>query len=148
MATKRLYKEFRDISTNPPQGISAGPIDDDLLHWEAVISGPDRSPYAGGLFYVKIRFPENYPFRAPKFDIPTRIYHPHMDWCNGRICECHMRFDWSPASTISKMLLSISELLTSPNPDCRMNGEAANLYKLDRRKYNETAAEWTRKYAM
>ncbi|XP_052074153.1 uncharacterized protein LOC127712031 isoform X1 [Mytilus californianus] len=145
--TRRLNRELLDISTNPPPGISAGPINDDMLNWQGIISGPDRSPYAGGLFYVEIRFPEDYPFKPPKVNFTTKIYHLNI-YVTGSICEYHMGLQWSPAVTISKILLNISALLTSPNLDCRLNGEAANLYELDRIKYNETAAEWTRKYAM
>jgi ubiquitin-conjugating enzyme E2 D/E len=49
--------------------------------------------------------------------------------------------------TISKVLLSISSLLTDPNPDDPLVPEIANLYKSDRAKYDATAKEWTRKYA-
>ena len=46
------------------------------------------------------------------------------------------------------MLLSISSLLTDPNPDDPLVPEIANTYKTDRVKYDATAREWTRKYAM
>jgi len=45
------------------------------------------------------------------------------------------------------VLLSISSLLTDPNPDDPLVPEIANLYKADRVKYEATAREWTRKYA-
>ena len=46
------------------------------------------------------------------------------------------------------MLLSISSLLTDPNPDDPLVPEIAQIYKSDRAKYEATAKEWTRKYAM
>ena len=49
--------------------------------------------------------------------------------------------------TISKLLMFICSLLTDPNPDDSLVPEIANLYKKDRKKFNETAAEWTRRYA-
>jgi ubiquitin-conjugating enzyme E2 D/E len=67
-----------------------------------------------------------------------------------------LKDQWSPALTISKgkffnlillVLLSISSLLTDPNPDDPLVPEIANLYKTDRAKYDATAREWTRKYA-
>lgn len=39
-------------------------------------------------------------------------------------------------------------LLTDPNPDDPFVAEAASLFKKDRKKYDETARAWTRKYAM
>ena len=58
-----------------------------------------------------------------------------------------LKDQWSPALTISKVLLSISSLLTDPNPDDPLVPEIANIYKQDRKKYDETAKEWTKKYA-
>ena len=55
---------------------------------------------------------------------------------------------WSPALTISKVLLSICSLLTDPNPDDPLVPEIAQIYKTDRGRYEELAKEWTRKYAM
>jgi ubiquitin-conjugating enzyme E2 D/E len=39
-------------------------------------------------------------------------------------------------------------MLTDPNPDDPLVPEIANLYKTDRPRYEATAREWTRKYAM
>ena len=46
------------------------------------------------------------------------------------------------------MLLSISSLLCDPNPDDPPVPEIAQMYKADRRRYEATAKEWTRKLAM
>ena len=36
---KRLILDFKRLKNDPPIGINASPIDDDLLRWEAVIFG-------------------------------------------------------------------------------------------------------------
>lgn len=55
----------------------------------------------------------------------------------------------APAPFLSfQVLLSICSLLTDPNPDDPLVPEIAHIYKTDRRRYEETAREWTRKYAM
>jgi len=59
-----------------------------------------------------------------------------------------LRDQWSPALTISKVLLSICSLLTDPNPDDPLVPEIAHVYKSDIAKYEATAREWTRKFAM
>lgn len=47
-----------------------------------------------------------------------------------------------------QVLLSICSLLTDPNPDDPLVPKIALRYKEDRKKHDETAKEWTRKYAM
>ena len=108
--------------------------------------GPDDSPYSGGVFFLNIRFPPDYPFKPPKVNFTTKIYHPNIN-SNGSICLDILKDQWSPALTISKVLLSISSLLTDPNPDDPLVPEIANLYKNDMAKYTEVAKEWTSKYA-
>lgn len=147
MALKRINKELQDLGRDPPAQCSAGPVGDDLFHWQATIMGPPDSPYQGGVFFLTIHFPTDYPFKPPKVAFTTRIYHPNIN-SNGSICLDILRSQWSPALTISKVLLSICSLLCDPNPDDPLVPEIARIYKTDREKYNELAREWTRKYAM
>ena len=147
MALKRITKELAELAKDPPANCSAGPIDDDMYHWQATIVGPSDSPYQGGLFFLNIHFPVDYPFKPPKVTFITKIYHPNIN-SNGGICLDILKDQWSPALTISKVLLSISSLLTDPNPDDPLVPDIANLFKTDRNKYNNNAKEWTRKFAM
>lgn len=147
MALKRINKELQDLGRDPPAQCSAGPVGDDLFHWQATIMGPPESPYQGGVFFLTIHFPTDYPFKPPKVAFTTRIYHPNIN-SNGSICLDILRSQWSPALTISKVLLSICSLLCDPNPDDPLVPEIARIFKTDRDKYTELAREWTRKYAM
>ena len=147
MALKRLQKELADLSKDPPANCSAGPSNDkELHHWLATIMGPEGSPYAGGLFQLNIQFPTDYPFKPPKISFITKVYHPNIN-ANGSICLDILKDQWSPALTISKVLLSISSLLTDPNPDDPLVPDIAHIYKTNRSKYETTAREWTKKYA-
>uniref|UniRef100_A0A8C9TUZ8 Ubiquitin-conjugating enzyme E2D 2 (UBC4/5 homolog, yeast) n=1 Tax=Scleropages formosus TaxID=113540 RepID=A0A8C9TUZ8_SCLFO len=140
-------QELNDLARDPPAQCSAGPVGDDMFHWQATIMGPNDSPYQGGVFFLTIHFPTDYPFKPPKVAFTTRIYHPNIN-SNGSICLDILRSQWSPALTISKVLLSICSLLCDPNPDDPLVPEIARIYKTDREKYNRIAREWTQKYAM
>ena len=133
MALKRIQKELVDFNKDPPASISAGPVNDDLFHWQATIMGPPDSPYQGGVFFLNVHFPTDYPFKPPKCTFTTKIYHPNING-NGSICLDILKDQWSPALTISKVLLSIESLLTDPNPDDPLVPEIANIYKQDRKK--------------
>jgi ubiquitin-conjugating enzyme E2 D/E len=78
--------------------------------------GPDDSPYTGGVYFMDIHFPADYPFKPPKVSFTTKIYHCNIN-SNGGICLDILKDQWSPALTISKVLLSICSLLTDANPD-------------------------------
>ncbi|CAL9072589.1 Ubiquitin-conjugating enzyme [Musa troglodytarum] len=147
MASKRIQKELMDLQRDPPTSCSAGPVGEDLFHWQATIMGPSDSPYAGGVFFVKIHFPPDYPFKPPKVNFQTKVYHPNIN-SNGSICLDILKEQWSPALTISKVLLSICSLLTDPNPDDPLVPEIAHMYKTQSSRYEETARAWTQKYAM
>merc|ERR1711972_1303421 len=123
-------KELQDLGRDPPAQCSAGPVGEDLFHWQATIMGPADSPYQGGVFFLTIQFPTDYPFKPPKVAFTTRIYHPNIN-SNGAICLDILRSQWSPALTVAKVLLSICSLLCDPNPDDPLVPDIARLYKTD-----------------
>ena len=144
MALKRINKELQDLGRDPPAQCSAGPVGDAMFHWQATIMGHQDSPFSGGVFFLTIHFPTDYPFKPPKVAFTTSIYHPNIK-SNGSICLDILRSQWSPTLTIREVLLSLCSLLCDPNPHVPLDLEIA---KTDRDRYRELAKEWTRKYAM
>ncbi|XP_016054944.1 PREDICTED: ubiquitin-conjugating enzyme E2 D3-like [Miniopterus natalensis] len=141
MPLKRI-NEFRNLAHDPPAQCSAGPVGNDVLHWQVTIMGPNGSPNQGCAFFLTTNFPTGYPFKPPKAAF-TRIYHPNIN-SSGSICLDILRSQWSPASTISKVPLSICSLLCDPNPDDPLVPGIVQIYKPGRDKYNGISQEWTR----
>jgi len=146
MALQRISKEFENIVADPPSNCSAGPVGSDMYNWQATLMGPSDSPYEGGVFFLNIKFPVDYPFKPPKVMFSTKIYHPNIN-SGGGICLDILKDQWSPALTISKVLLSICSLLTDPNPDDPLVQEIADLYVNNREEYNLKAMAFTFRFA-
>ena len=128
MALRRIQKELIDLGRDPPANCSAGPTNEaDQFHWQATIMGPEDSPYHQGVFFLDIQFPADYPFKPPKVAFTTKVYHMNVN-NNGAICLDILKDQWSPALTIPKILLSISSLLTDPNPADPLLPEIARQY--------------------
>ena len=148
MALKRIQREYKELQKDPLPNCTAEPIvESDLYNWQATLQGPQDSPYEGGIFELSYKFPDDYPTNKPKVTFLTRVYHPNIN-ANGSICIDILKDQWNPALTITKVLLSITSLLTDANPDDPLELEIAGIYKNDRETYNKNAKEWTQKYAM
>jgi len=146
MALKRLNKEHGDFLNDPPANCSGGPVGDDLFAWEAIIIGPEGTPYEGGIFKLDIKFGSDYPYKPPKISFSTRIYHMNIN-ASGGICLDILKDNWSPALTISKVLLSICSLLSDPNPSDPLVPELAKIYLENQDTYMQNAREYTLQYA-
>lgn len=146
MALKRINKELLEFNNSPITGCSATPKNDNMFNWSANIHGPADSPYEGGIFLLDIMFPSEYPFKPPHINFTTKIFHPNIN-SQGNICLDILKDQWSPALTISKVLLSIASLLTDPNPNDPLVPEIATLYKTNITAFNEEAKKMTKTYA-
>ncbi|CAG5136769.1 unnamed protein product [Candidula unifasciata] len=143
---RRLQRELAEITLDPPPNCSAGPKGDNLYEWSSTILGPKASVYEGGVFFLDIQFTTDYPFKPPRVVFRTRIYHCNIN-SQGAICLDILKDNWSPALTISKVLLSICSLLTDCNPNDPLVGSIAQQYLTNREEHDRIARQWTRRYA-
>ncbi|KAJ3024026.1 Ubiquitin-conjugating enzyme E2 7 [Thoreauomyces humboldtii] len=147
-ALKRLMTEYKELTTNAPDGITAGPVnEDDFFTWEALIAGPDDTPYEGGMFPATITFPRDYPLSPPTMKFTCPIFHPNV-YSNGTVCISilhppgddpnhyeHASERWSPVQSVEKILLSVVSMLAEPNDESPANVEASKMYRSDRQRF-------------
>ena len=149
MSQTRIMKEIEELYRDPPDNVTAGPIDEkNIYHWIATIEGPDDTDYKDGVFILDIQIPKEYPFKPPICKFKTKIYHPNIDKDNGNICLNILKEDkWNPNLSISNVLLSIMTLLAKPNFNSPLNGEARDLFKKSEIEYKERVHQWVKNYS-
>ena len=98
------------------------------------LEGPPKTPYENGFFIFDMIFPDDFPFKPPKFIFKTKIFHPNISK-NGLVSVDILQFEiWSPTIyPFEKTILSVQSLLDDPNPDDFLNEEAAKLLKKDKK---------------
>lgn len=125
---------------------SAGPSGDDIYDCLAALPGPEDTPYAGGVFFLSIRFPKNYPFAPPTVAFRTRVYHCNIN-SNGKVCIDSLTSAWTPTLTVSIILAAVRGLLADPNPHDPLVGAIGAQYLTNREAHDRTAREWTHRFA-
>ena len=96
-------------------GVSAFPSSpENLLNWNATITGPAETPYADLTLKLFFQFPSTYPYAPPTVLFKTPIYHPNVDF-SGRICLDILKDKWSAVYNVQSVLLSLQSLLGEPN---------------------------------
>ncbi|XP_054574870.1 ubiquitin-conjugating enzyme E2 E1-like [Eptesicus fuscus] len=145
-SANRIQKELADITLDPPPNCSAVPNGDNIYERRSTILGPPGSVYEAGVFFLDITFTPEYPFKPPKVTFRTRIYHCNIN-SQGVICLDILKDNWSPALTISKVLLSICSLLTDCNPANPLVGSIATQYMTNRAEHDRMDRQWTKRYA-
>lgn len=150
--------EYKQLTLNPPEGIIAGPKDEEnFFEWEALILGPEETAYEGGVFRTTLTFPKDYPMSPPKMKFTSEIFHPNI-YVDGRVCisilhapgEDPMGYEssserWSPVQSIEKILLSVMSMLAEPNPESGANVDASKMWREDREGYKRKAQQLVRK---
>eukprot|EP01135_Chromosphaera_perkinsii_P005868 Nk52_evm1s370 gene=Nk52_evmTU1s370 len=149
MAMKRLAKEYANIQEQGGiEGYGEIKCDEsNMLLWEAILI-PTAEPYDKGAFKVGIEFPAEYPFKPPKVEFRTRIYHPNIDE-KGNICMGILKAEnWKPATKVVNVLESLMQLVQEPNAADPLVGEIAEIFTTDKTKFKKNVEEYIKKYAL
>ncbi|XP_077284508.1 ubiquitin-conjugating enzyme E2 S isoform X2 [Arctopsyche grandis] len=123
---RRVVKEMQELAEHPPEGIKVHVNDSDITDIQAYIDGPAGTPYAGGVFKVKLALGKDFPASPPKAFFITKIFHPNVS-SNGEICVNTLKKDWKSDLGIKHILLTVKCLLIVPNAESALNEEAGKL---------------------
>ncbi|KAJ5796913.1 uncharacterized protein N7518_005453 [Penicillium psychrosexuale] len=154
VAQKRLFHEYKNLSTNPPEGITAGPVsEDDMFHWEALIQGPEENPLRGRRFRSGAEVPQRLPPEPADYEVHWRWFYP-----NGTVCISilhppgddpnhyeHASERWSPIQSVEKILISVMSMLAEPNDESPANVEAAKMWRERRPEYEQKVRDEVKK---
>ncbi|KAK9839344.1 hypothetical protein WJX84_006585 [Apatococcus fuscideae] len=140
----RRAEETRQEHLQRAALLATFPDGDSLFSWIGTIKGASGTVYNGLSYKLSLKFPADYPFKAPTVKFETPCFHPNVDQ-HGNICLDILKEKWSAAYSVRTVLLSIQSLLGEPNNDSPLNTYAAKLWdqqdeyeKVLRKKYTET----------
>ncbi|XP_014672186.1 PREDICTED: ubiquitin-conjugating enzyme E2 Z-like [Priapulus caudatus] len=115
----RIKRDIMTIYNEPPPGMFIVPDKEDITRIHALVTGPFDTPYEGGFFYFIIKCPPDYPIRPPRVKLVTTAdgqvrFNPNL-YKNGKVCLSILGTwsgpAWSPAQTLSSVLMSIQSLM-------------------------------------
>merc|ERR1711998_120826 len=144
---KKLLKDIHEFEKDKPEGITLELNEDNIADIQATLTGPESTPYEGGVFRVKLVLGPDFPQAAPRGYFLTKVFHPNIA-PNGDICVNTLKRDWKPDTTLKKILMVIRCLLIEPGPDSALNEEAAVLMQEDFEAYSKRARLMTKVHAM
>ena len=143
-AAKRLRKELANFQKSSKVGgskrgnpllssadpdIHLIPDSDNILHWTALLRGPEDTPYQGGIFQLEINCGTDYPLAPPTIKFVTKVFHPNVHFRTGDICLDILKKEWSPAWGIQAACRAILALLSDPDADSPLNCDAGNMVR-------------------
>ncbi|XP_037529431.1 ubiquitin-conjugating enzyme E2 Z [Rhipicephalus sanguineus] len=114
----RFESDLQDLFTNPLTGVYIETVTVGRFH--VVVVGPSGTPYEGGFFHFLMQCPKDYPMRPPRVrlmntDDGSVSFSPNL-YKSGRVCLDILgtsgTLAWSPAHSISSVVVSIQSLLT------------------------------------
>ncbi|KAL3598600.1 hypothetical protein D5086_006518 [Populus alba] len=100
----------------PVSHVVACPSPSDILEWHYVLEGIEGTPFAGGFYYGKIKFPPEYPYKPPGI---TMITPNGRFMTQKKICLSMSDFhpeSWNPMWSVSSILTGLLSFMTDNTP--------------------------------
>lgn len=154
---KYLKEEFDAIQLNPNTctGCTAGLKDkSDYFNWKVSLVGPKDSLYSGGLFFLNIIFPPDYPKSKPKIKFLTPIYHPNVcpiktinsQESLGYISDCFLNY-WNNSTTAREIITKLYYIFYTLDTNKSYSKEIADEYLQNKALFEKKATYFTQQYA-
>eukprot|EP01129_Flabellula_baltica_P013415 TRINITY_DN6213_c0_g1_i1.p1 TRINITY_DN6213_c0_g1~~TRINITY_DN6213_c0_g1_i1.p1 ORF type:complete len:310 (+),score=96.29 TRINITY_DN6213_c0_g1_i1:20-949(+) len=155
---KLLQNTYKKLQDEPVEGFTVVPNENDFLDWAVYIEGPKDTPYEGGIFELRMTFPDQFPMMPPTLEFVSEFFHPNV-YANGKVCisilhepgtdafnELESASErWLPSQTVSSIIMSVISMLNDPNFSSPANIDASVLWRNDFEKYKEKCATLVRK---
>nr|VDD42727.1 unnamed protein product [Brassica oleracea] len=122
---KRLQKEYRALCKEPVSHVVARPSPNDILEWHYVLEGSDGTPFAGGFYYGKIKFPPEYPYKPPGITMTTpngrfitqkKICLSMSDCKLNAVLSIFHPESWNPMWSVSSILTGLLSFMMDTSP--------------------------------
>ncbi|XP_074190945.1 ubiquitin-conjugating enzyme E2 U isoform X5 [Rhinolophus sinicus] len=132
-----LQRDFQELKNNNYEGITAFPVSEDMMEWEANIEGLQNTFWRRIFFQLTINFTPEYNFVPPVVTFRTIPFHPNVDQHTGRPCIDFLdnTDEWNTSYTLSSILLTLQIMLSNPVLNNPVNLEAAQMLTEDETKY-------------
>ena len=144
-----LREEFEDLKHNP-LSINGYTIElfnqYNIYEWKITLLGAKDTPYANGIFFIKLQFPHDYPHRRPEIYFLTPIYHMNVLRSNGRV-SVNFIDQWNEKTNVREILTKLYSIFYLVNPHSPYQREMADEYKKDKNLYEFNAKKYTDQYA-
>lgn len=159
---QRVTEEYKLLQDFPIVNISCSvglPDRNNMMVWRFTLNGPSDSPYANGLFYLKVTFPKDYPKKKPEVQFLTPIYHinvkhlPSRPGDNeglGHVCISTINYwekQWQTGLTMRNVMTDIFALFYCGNPQSPYGLDRQTEMTKNRALYDQKCRDFTKKYA-
>jgi ubiquitin-conjugating enzyme E2 S len=125
-AMKKLVKDIRELKETKVDGVTVTVHEDSLKDIDVEYTGPEGTPYEGGVFRMRLRIGHDYPHAPPTGRFLTKIFHPNVS-TQGDVCVNVLKRDWKPDMGLLHIITVIRCLLVEPNAESALNEEAGKL---------------------
>ncbi|XP_052274359.1 ubiquitin-conjugating enzyme E2 U-like isoform X2 [Dreissena polymorpha] len=125
-----IERELDNLKRDKPWGIEAHPLtNENIFEWVAKIKGLKKTVWEGGTFTLYLKFDENFNLRPPEVCFHTIPFHPNVDMITGRPSLDFLDdfSKWKETDTVSKILVTIQDMLANPDLGKAVNVEAAEM---------------------